>query len=187
MYKRVAFNGLAVLGLLAGASAYAEQAPGFYAGAGVGQASIEVDDVDFDANDTAFKLFGGYSFNQNFAVELTYFDGGAPGERFDFGGGLTGSVETEITGLNLSAVGRIPVGESFSLFGKLGYASYDAEVTAEAGGFSASEDGSDEDLSYGIGAGFAFGPSFEMRAEYEAIDISDGSFNVLSVSGLFRF
>jgi OmpA-OmpF porin, OOP family len=187
MYKRVALNGLAVLGLLAGASAYAEQAPGFYAGVGVGQASIEVDDVDFDANDTAFKLFGGYSFNENFGLEVTYLDGGAPDETFDLGGGFTGSVETEVTGINLSAVGRIPVGESFSLFGKIGYASYDFEVTARVDDISASEDGSDEDLSYGLGGAFAFGNSFEMRAEYEAFDISGGSFSVLSVSGLFRF
>lgn len=186
MYKRIALNGLAMIGLLAGASAYAEQAPGFYAGVGIGEASVKVDDVDFDASDTAFKVFGGYSVNQYFAVELTYFDGGAPSEDFSFGG-QSASVETEITGLTASAVGRLPLGETFALFGKLGFTSYDATVSASGGGFSASEDGSDEDLSYGIGAALGFGQSFEVRAEYEAVDISDGSFNVLSVSGLFRF
>jgi OOP family OmpA-OmpF porin len=186
MYKRIALNGLAMIGLLAGASAYAEQASGFYAGAGIGDATIEVDDVDFDASDTAFKVFGGYSFNQNFAVELTYFDGGAPKENFsEFG--VNGSVEAEVDGLIASMVGRIPVGDTFALFGKLGFASYDVKATARAGGFSASEDGSDEDIAYGVGASLGFGQSFEVRAEYEAIDVSDGSFNVLSVSGLFRF
>jgi OOP family OmpA-OmpF porin len=185
MYKRIALNGLAMLGLLAGATAYAEQAPGFYAGVGIGEATIEVDDVDFDASDTAFKVFGGYSFNENFAVELTYFDGGSPNENFEFAG-IGGSVDAEVDGLNASVVGRIPVGDTFSLFAKLGFASYDVKVTARAAGFSESADGSDEDISYGLGAALGFG-SFEVRAEYEAIDVSDGSFNVLSVSGLFRF
>lgn len=186
MYKRIALNGLAMLGLLAGASAYAETGPGFYAGVGIGQASIKIDEVDFDANDTAFKVFGGYSLNKNFAVEVAYFDGGAPSENYDFGFGISGSVDVEVTGLNLSVVGSIPLTEQFGLFAKVGYASYDAKITASAEGESASESGSDEDLSYGLGAAFNFG-KFEVRGEYEAIDISDGNFNTLSVSGLYRF
>jgi len=186
MYKRVALNGLAMLGLLAGASAYADQAPGFYAGAGIGQATVKVDDADFDASDTAFKVFGGYNFNDNFAAEVTYFDGGAPGETFDLGGGDTGRIEAEFTGLNLSVVGRIPVSESFALFAKVGYASYDVKARATAFGFSDSASDSDNDLSYGLGAAFSFG-QFDVRGEYEAIDVSDGDFNVLSLSGVYRF
>jgi OOP family OmpA-OmpF porin len=175
-----------MLGLLAGASAYAEQAPGFYAGAGIGQATVKVDDVDFDANDTAFKVFGGYNFNQYFAAELAYFDGGAPGETYDLGFGDTGRVEAEFTGLNLSAVGRLPVGDNFALFAKAGYASYDVKVSAHADGFSDSASDSDNDLSYGVGAGFSFG-QFDLRGEYEMVDVSGGDFNILSVSGVYRF
>jgi OmpA-OmpF porin, OOP family len=186
MYKRVALNSIAALALLGAASVQAESQPGFYAGAGIGQSTLEVDDAGFDADDTAFKVFGGYSFNDHFAVELTYFDGGAPGETFDFGIGTPVSVEAELTGLNVSAVGRLPINDTFALFAKLGYASYDFEVTGRAGGFSESEEGSDEDLSYGLGIGLTFG-AFGVRGEYEAIDVSDGGFNVLSVSGLFKF
>jgi OOP family OmpA-OmpF porin len=185
MYKRVALNGLAVLGLLAGASAYAEQAPGFYAGVGIGQATLEVDDVDFDASDTAFKVFGGYNFNDNFAAEVSYFDGGAPSEDFEFQG-FTGSVEGELTGLVFSAVGRIPVSESFAIFGKVGYASYDLTATARIDDVSSSASDSGNDLSYGAGVAFSFG-QFDLRGEYEAIDADGGAFNVLSVSGVFRF
>lgn len=181
--KRVALNGLALLGMFASASVLAEVQPGFYAGAGVGKASIEVDDAGFDADDTAFKVFGGYNFNQNFAVEVTYFDGGQPDQSF--GGG---SVEVGLDGINISALGRVPLGEVFSLFGKVGYASYDAQVKARIGSSVVfDESGSDEDLSYGIGGAFNLGTSFELRAEYEAIDIEDGSFTVLSVGGVYRF
>ena len=76
------------LALLGAASVHAESQPGFYVGAGIGQATLEADDVGFDADDTAFKVFGGYSFNDYFAVELTYFDGGAPSEEFDLGIGV---------------------------------------------------------------------------------------------------
>jgi OOP family OmpA-OmpF porin len=183
MNKRVALNGLMLVGVLASASALADVQPGFYVGAGVGKASVEVDDTGFDADDTAFKVFGGYNFNRNFAVELSYIDGGKPDDRFG-----VGRVEVSIDGFNLSALGRLPVNDVFSVFGKLGYASYDGEVKGRVGNsVVASGDGSDEDISYGVGASFNVGTAFEVRGEYEAIDISDGSFKLLSVSGVYKF
>jgi OmpA-OmpF porin, OOP family len=180
--KSFVMGGLTALSVLASAAALAEDAGGFYVGAGIGQATVEVDGVGFDADDTSFKLFGGYAFNSIFAVELAYFDGGSPNE--DFG---VGTVEVSLDGVNVSALGRLPLGESFSLFGKLGYASYDAEVTARSGVASASASGNDEDLSYGVGGSFRIGGNFELRAEYEALDISDSSFDTLTLSGVFRF
>jgi OmpA-OmpF porin, OOP family len=131
-------------------------------------------------------VFGGYNFNNNFAAEATYFDGGAPGESYDLGGGDTGRLEAQFTGLNLSVVGRIPVSESFAVFAKVGYASYDVKVKASAFGFSDSASDSDNDLSYGAGAAFSFG-QFDLRGEYEAIDVSGGDFNILSLSGVYHF
>jgi OOP family OmpA-OmpF porin len=81
MHKRFALNGLAIVGLAFGASASAEDAPGFYAGASIVESSVEVSDADFDSSDTSFKIFGGYAFNQNFAVELAWFDAGSPDEQ----------------------------------------------------------------------------------------------------------
>jgi OOP family OmpA-OmpF porin len=183
MRKHIALNGVALLGLFAGTTALADTQPGFYVGAGVGQATIEVDDIGFDADDTAFKVFGGYNFNQYFAFELAYFDSGKPDQNFG-----PGNLEVALNGINISGVGRLPLGEVFSLFGKLGYASYDGEITGRVGNQTvAGGDSSDEDLTYGIGGAFNIGPSFELRAEYEAFDISDGAFNILSVSGLFKF
>jgi OmpA-OmpF porin, OOP family len=183
MQKRSALNGLLIMGLAFGAAANADDAPGFYAGASLGEASVEVDDVDFDGSDTSFKVFGGYSFNQHFALELAYFDGGNADERI--GAGVVG---VELSGLNASAVGRLPVGENFSLFGKVGFASYDAEVTARVNGQTLfAEDGSDEDLSYGVGGEFRFGPSFGLRAEYEMVDASGAEFTLMSIGGSFRF
>ena len=183
MSKRVALNGLVVLGMFASASALADVQPGFYAGLGVGKASIDIDAVDFDADDTAFKVFGGYNFHPNFAVELAYIDGGQPGERYG-----TGSIEIAVDGINASAVGRLPINEVFSIFGKVGFASYDVEIEGRIGSnLVASDSTSDEDMSYGLGAVFNVGAAVELRGEYEAVDVSDGSFNILSLSGVYRF
>jgi OOP family OmpA-OmpF porin len=183
MNKRVALNGWVLVGMFASASALADVQPGLYAGAAVGKASIEIDAVGFDADDTAFKVFGGYNFNRNFAVELAFIDGGKPDDRFG-----TGSVEVAVDAINLSALGRLPVNEMFSVFGKVGFASYDVEVKGRVGNtVVGSADGSDEDLSYGLGAAFNIGTNVEVRGEYEAIDVSDGGFSLLSVSGVYRF
>jgi OOP family OmpA-OmpF porin len=183
MNKHVALNGLVLVGMFASASALADVQPGFYAGVGVGKASIEIDDAGFDSDDTAFKVFGGYNFNPNFAVELAFIDGGKPDESFGLG-----SVEVAVDGINLSALGRLPVNETFSVFGKLGFASYDVEFKGRVGNrVVASDDMSEEDLSYGIGAAFNLGTSVELRAEYEAIDVSEGSFSLLAVSGIYKF
>jgi OmpA-OmpF porin, OOP family len=186
MYKRVALNGLVALSLLGGAAVHADSQPGFYAGASVGKAKVEDDGFGFDADDTAFKVFGGYSFNQYFGVEASYFDGGKADDRVGLFG-TTAKVEADITGFNLSAVGRLPLGEAFSLFAKVGYASYDLDVTASAGTIRDTVDAGDEDLSYGVGAAFNLGESFELRAEYEAVDVSGGDFNVISIGAAYKF
>lgn len=185
MHKRLGLTALttvAALGLMAANAAQADVAPGFYAGVSIGSASAEDDESGFDGDDTGFKLFGGYSFNQNFAVELAYFDGGAPDDNF---GAV--NVELETTGFIASAVGRLPVSDTVSLFGKIGFASYDLEATASSGGLSASVDDSDSDLAYGVGASIAVAERFEVRVEWEAVDVQDGAFSFLSVGGLYRF
>lgn len=185
MYKRVALNGLVALGLLAGASASAEVAPGFYAGAGLGQATVKEDETGYDESDTAFKVFGGYSFNQNFAAEVAYINAGKSTQSYDFGGGFSGTVEAEATGFIFSGVGRIPVSETFSIYGKIGLAAYDVKIRAR-GSIVGSDTLSENDLAYGVGAALGFG-QFEVRGEYEAVNVDGGDFNVLSVSGLYRF
>jgi OOP family OmpA-OmpF porin len=190
----MALNGLALLGLLTSTTVLAEIQPGFYVGAGVGSATLELDadpELDgfkFDADDTAFKVFGGYNFNRYFAVEATYFDGGKPEETIISGPGGRATIDVGLSGLIASAVGRLPIGDAFSVHGKLGFASYTADIKGRVNGdVVASDDGNDEDLAYGIGAALNIGPAFELRAEYEAVAISDGDFNMLSVSGLYRF
>ena len=189
MHKRLGLSALATLALSVAMTAQADVAPGFYVGAGFGTTEISeesIEDFTADDSDTGLKVFGGYSFNEYFAIEASYFDfGEASGTiedpflgDFDFAVG--------ITGINAAAVARIPVAEMFALFGKVGFASYDLEFDVSLGDISGSDSESETDMVYGGGAALSFG-AFEVRAEYEVLNVEDGDVNMISLTGAYRF
>jgi OmpA-OmpF porin, OOP family len=189
MDKRLGLSVLAALALTASMAARADVQPGFYMGAGVGSTKIDddgFDDIDFDDSDTGFKVFGGYSFNQNFAIEASYFDfGEASGSFDDFGDSV--NFDVGVSGFGVFAVGMLPLGDTFSLFGKLGYASYDIDAHVDIVGVgSGSSSDSQSDMMYGAGGALSFG-QFAVRAEFESINVDGGDANMISVSGLYRF
>ncbi len=147
---------------------------GFYLGAGVGDASVK--DSDFDASDSAYKLFGGYNIGfiplVDFAVEASYVDFGKPS---------TSAGSVEVTGLNAFGLAGLSFGP-FGVFAKAGVLSWDADSTF--GTTSTSESGSDP--AYGLGARFAIG-SFSVRAEYEVYDLDGTDLDMVSISGVFTF
>lgn len=188
MHKRLGLTALAALALMAATAAQADTQPGFYAGAGIGSTKVGDDISGVDDSDTGFKIFGGYAFNKNLAVELGYFDLGEASGSFSDPFIGDASFDVGVSGLNASVVGRVPVSETFSLFGKLGFASYDLDGHVTIFGLgSASDSQSETDLTYGIGAALSLGPQWEVRAEYEAIDVDNGDANMLSVGAMYRF
>jgi OOP family OmpA-OmpF porin len=186
MYKRLGLTAFAAFALSAALAAQADTQPGFYVGAGVGTTKVSDDAFDgsgIDDSDTGFKLFGGYDFNQNFAVEVSYLDLGEASIS-DAGDSLT----VGVTALTASAVGRLPVSDMFALYGKLGYASYDVKARFSVAGFgSGSGSDSDSDLIYGVGGALSFGGNFEARLEYEALNVDGGDLNMISIGALYRF
>ncbi len=182
---------------LAGAPALADA--GGYVGVGLGQATIEVDggDVDggegflvtvpdFDENDTGYKIYGGWMFNDNIGVEFAYIDFGSMDDNFGFNGAE--SLEVEADGFTLELLGNIPLGP-VDLFAKIGMLSYDADVTLNPvplGSVSAGVDG--EDLAWGVGAAVNIGESFSIRAEYEGFELDDvDEVSLISVSAQINF
>ena len=181
MCKRPGSIALAAFGLAAiMLAATAQGQPGFYAGASIGSSDFELDDGEVATDDIGYKVFGGYDFNRYFAIELAYFDGGTLIEDiFDLTLGVSGFIG--------SAVGSVPLGDSFALFAKLGYAAYDVDVDSAFLGLQSEAD-SDSDLAYGAGLAVRFAERWEIRVEYEALDLSEGAdFSMTSVSGLYRF
>ncbi|MDI5922626.1 porin family protein [Halomonas sp. LR5S13] len=158
-------------------------AEGPYLGAGIGHASLDNEGLSWldrngfntDDSDTGYKLFAGYQFNPNFAVEASYVDLG------DFSAsGAEGSdsvnLELGIDGFTAALVGKLPIQNGFSVHGKLGMIAWDADIDGNAtvdGTYyreTAGEDGTDP--FYGIGAEYEI-DQVMMRAEYERYDISD--------------
>jgi len=137
-----------------------------YVGVAVGQSKYKVGNgtglYSSDDKDTAFKLYGGGMFNQNFGLELGYVNFG----EIDRAGG-----NTKAHGLNLSLVGKAPVGDRFDVFGKLG-TTYGWTRTSSAAGSGVR--GGKEDgfgVSYGVGASYYFTPQVAATLEWERHDM----------------
>jgi outer membrane immunogenic protein len=157
------------------AAVYAGADSGFYLGAGVGDATVKDSDANFDASDSAYKVFGGYNIGYiplvDFAVEASYIDFGSPS---------TSAGSIDVTGVDAFGLAGLSFGP-FGIFAKAGVINWDSDATF--GTLSSSDSGSDP--AYGVGARFAIGP-FSVRAEYEYFDVQSG-IDMVSVSGVFTF
>ena len=145
-------------------------AEGGYAGVGFGQSSVDVIcDLDIRCNaddtDTALKIFGGYQFNPNFAIEIGYYDlGEATVTGTDsFFGSVTEKFKA--SGINFAVVGSFPVGERFTLMGKAGFFRWDldARVNTSIGSGSLSDTGFGP--MFGVGGAFNFSEKLGIRVE----------------------
>jgi len=170
------FTTSAVLGAalsLGAAQVSAEDGHWAYGGASIGNAQVKIQDSRISEWDTAWKVFGGYMFNENIGAELTY---------HDMGNVSDGSFRvTDLTGVAAQVIGVLPLG-SFDLFAKVGYMYHDAEF--EFGSSTPTNNG--VELAAGFGARYKAG-KFGIRAEAEAFDVSFADLYVLSIGAEYRF
>ena len=186
---------VAIAALVLGAALGAGQAKAqAYLGGSIGQSDIDeqiatglITGGSVDGTDSAFKIFGGYMFNRHFGLELAYVDLGEASYSGNFVGLPVTGGRVELSGVNISALGALPIGERFSLFGKIGLFMWDAEASDTTGGvpFSAQQDGTD--LSFGIGLGYQFTRNLGVRAEWEMFTTEDAESSLISVGLLWRF
>jgi OOP family OmpA-OmpF porin len=183
---------LAVLGITAAMFALPASAQ-WYAGAGVGQSKFKGDLGCGDSTglsscsdtDTAFKVFGGYQVNKNFAGELTYQNFGKASAS---GGGINTDVKSQAA--DISALGMLPFLDSFAAYGRLGVYYADNKGTSNVG-ISASK--SNADLTYGLGLQWNPIEHLGVRVEYQVYnkvgggDLGKGDIQVFGVSGMWRF
>ena len=184
-----------VLGLCAGI-AQADNERGFYAGAGIGQFNLKIDDIieageeleSLDDDDTAWKAFVGWRFAPFIAVEAAYIDFGSPGDSFE-AAGSSGDFSADIAGFAPYLIGTLPLGP-LELFAKVGYYFYDvdASVDFDIDELDFDSSSSEEDLLYGAGIGITLFEHLNARLEYEEIDsdVLDDA-NALWLSGAWRF
>jgi len=188
--SRITWAAALALGLVS-MPALAAEDQGFYAGAGAGQFSIDFSgdllgtSISFDDSDTAFRVFGGWQFNEFFAVEGGYVDGGTASETLNVGG-TDVDFDIDMTGFDLMLRGTLPMGESFYGFAEAGMVFWDADFSATSGGSTASDSDSGDDFAYGAGFGFDFSDNAGVRVEYVLYDISDVDVDSIMASFLWR-
>ena len=204
--------GLAALAAIASPFAMADDT-GWYAGVNVGQSRAKIDDaritgalvgggitttsITDDNRDTGYKLFGGYQFNRNFALEGGYFNLGTFGfaaTTAPAAGTLNGRMK--IQGLNLDAVGILPITERFSAFGRAGLNYADTKDSFSGSGavnvIRPNPSERETNAKVGLGLQYDFTKSIGMRLEAERYRINDGVGNkgdvdLFSVGLVYRF
>ncbi|MDO9143460.1 outer membrane beta-barrel protein [Rhodoferax sp.] len=199
---------LLTLALMAAPFAMAQDA-GWYAGANIGQTRSSLDNASIsnsllgatppaitsiseDNSDRGYKLFGGYQINKYLALEGGYFDLG----QFDFvtntnaPSTLNGNIQ--VRGVNLDAVGILPITDKFSAFGRLGVTHAHTKGSFAGATTVNSTRASDNNLKVGLGVQYAFTDALSLRAEIERYRINDsvgqkGDIDMASVGLVYRF
>lgn len=211
-YKKTS-GALACAALTAVASPMAfADSPGWYGGASVGPSKANIDNtrisssllsngfsavsIDDDRRSTGYKIFGGYQFHQNLALEGGYFDLG----KFGFtantvpAGSLQGQIK--LRGLNLDLVGTLPITDRFSALARVGANYARASDSFSGTGAVTVNDRTprkrDTNLKLGLGVQYAFSDSLAMRAEIERYRVNDavgnkGDVDMVSVGLVYRF
>ena len=203
--KSLGAIGLAGCAVLSSQFAMADDS-GWIGGLSAGQSKARIDDpkitsqlqgsgftttsIDDFNRDTGVKLFGGYQFNKYFSLEGGYFDLGKFGYTAKTvpTGVLNGNIE--LKGFNLDTVGILPLGEKFSLFGRLGvdYAQSRDNFTSTGSVVVTDPNISNNvfNLKAGLGVQYNFTEVVGLRSEWERYRINDavgsrGDVDMLSV------
>jgi hypothetical protein len=168
---------IVLLALLAvSGAAWSDDEGGFYLGAALGQASGACGEssptVSCSEGDSAFKLAIGYQVNRNFGVELAYASLGSVTRR---DARFAGNDTTQMSALEVSALGVWPLRGGLELQGRIG--AYASGVSAQSdGGSSASSDGGGSSVTFGLGARYRVTERGLLRVEWQRYNaFSDGS------------
>ena len=126
--------------------------------------------VSCDDKDTGWKLFAGWQFARNFAIEGGYTDLGKVTAN-----GLVGGVAVDAEGkarlFEIVAVALFPIYREFSIYGKIGgyRAKTDVSVTGAVPGFRQTISANDHntDVTFGAGVKYSFTPNLGARLEWQ--------------------
>jgi OmpA-OmpF porin, OOP family len=166
------------------------------------------EEVGTDDSDIGYQAAFGYRFARYIALELGLVQYGeltselsADVDLGDGNGFVPARFEYsfKVGGPLISAVGLLPLGEKFELYGRLGFlfASVEREFSSRINGqrgLSYSANGDSQDVVYGVGVNFNINPAYAVRAEYQILDDvgEDGrtgteSLDFMSIGMIVRF
>ena len=165
---------------------------GFYVGGSFGQTtlkfndlSLDLEDFDYKADSTSYKIILGYRFMGFLAVEGSYIDFGQLRDSFDGEGGPA-SIATDLKGFDAFAMGMLPLG-IVDIFAKVGFVSWDADIQTAIGSIIELDTDSGTDMVFGLGVQVRF-KGLAVRGELEYFDIADAdSVYLISLGATFTF
>lgn len=148
----VALATAALLSLGSAAQAQTSSSP-YYLGGSLGTSSWRgpVNGIDGSDGGSSYKVYGGYQLTPNYALELS-------SVRLGYQRDANGN-QALSRGYSLDGVGLMPLGNGFSLLGRVGLADMKTITTS----------GSDHGLALKVGAGvqYQLSQSTALRAEWE--------------------
>lgn len=184
---------------------------GWYLGGNIGQSTSQIDNTRIvnglleagssvssmsdDGSDLGYKIFGGYQFTKNLAIEGGYFNLG----EFDFSATvLPGTIDgtIKIDGVNIDLVGLLRLSEKFSFFARVGinYAETNDRfsTTGVVPLLTTKASTRDTNGKFGAGLQYSFSDTTAMRFEAERYRINDGvghtdNADLISLGVVYRF
>jgi OmpA-OmpF porin, OOP family len=125
-----------------------------------------------DDKDIGWRPFVGYGFGPYFAIEAAYADLGSFNSTTTVDPPGTFEARSEIKGYELDAVGRLPLGDRFSLYARAG--AFRGKTTTNYSGFGSVmvfEDGAEQHkqatkATYALGAGYRITDHIGTRLEW---------------------
>jgi hypothetical protein len=201
--KVLAYASLAA-GFAVAPAAFADNAAGFYLGAGVGESDLRAagygngytDYYGYHDRQTAWKLIAGVRPIAPLGVELEYLDFGSANRNPDYyyGGNYFNGYASDAKAGVLFGVGYLPLPLPFlDVYGKAGLARLESHVTTyydQCGTCVTPTSYRSNDwttnFAYGVGVQTKF-LGLSVRAEYERISASGGDPDALTVSATWTF
>ena len=147
-------------------------AANWYLGLSAGEAKVSFDAFDVppvstteDTKAASYKVFGGYNFNANLALEGGYQNTDSFSQTATFASN-TAKLELDGSGFFIDAVGKIPAADNFTLFGKVGLARTKLKAKAYLdGAFAAELTEYETNPRFGVGAQYELNKQLGVRFE----------------------
>ena len=137
---------------------------GVYVGGNLGQSNYRAGDMNgmatsTDTNPTGYSLFGGYNFNQHFAIEGGYGNFGNANQS-----NSSDRFEVRTQSFYAAAKGTLPINEKFGVYGKLGVANNRTSVNSQV---SYNGTHSNAGLYAGVGAEYNINKNVAVTLDYQ--------------------
>jgi len=135
--------------------------------AGTAQVRGSVDEVRWEPSSTSFAVYGGYQFNDHFALQAGYLEIGSIDDDVVVGG-TSINIAGDVTGYTVAALARVPFGKKFDAHAKLGSYFYDADMRVDGIDSGASE----SDVFFGAGVGLSLTDKLSLSLDAERYELN---------------